>query len=185
MPPVEPSLRASLLTGASALALSVANTVAQGQPLQPVKPTPPPAWQVWIEGAGFWGAGGNINVPYLPGLGAPYTSFKPQSGFEFAFGADYQPQGQPYHYVFDFRYGWTGTATGSASSSSSSSSSTFVRQPPFFSPTVFGTQTNTNSNTSSSQLTNKWENHLVADLMIGRDLRSEERRVGKECRSRW
>jgi hypothetical protein len=173
MPPVEPSLRASLLTGASALALSVTNTVAHGQTTLPPALTPPPTWQVWIEGASFSGAGGNFNVPYLPGLGAPYTSFKPQDGIEYAFGVDFAPAGQPYHYVFDFRYGRTGTDTGFASTASSSSSSKFVRVPPplfFFGSTIFGTQTNTKSNTSTSQVTNKWENHLAADFMFGREL---------------
>jgi len=170
MPPVEPSLRASLLTGASALALSVTSTVAHGQTTP--APTPPPTWQVWVEGAAFFGAGGNFNVPYLPGLSAPFTSFKPQDGFEYAFGVDFAPQGQPYHYVFDFRYGRTGTDTGFASTASSSSSSKFVRIPPpspFFT-TIFGTQTNTNSTTNSSQVTKKWENHLAADFMFGREL---------------
>jgi hypothetical protein len=172
MPPVEPSLRASLLTGASALALSVTNTVAHGQTALPPTPRPPSTWQVWIEGASFSGVGGNFNVPYLPGLGAPYTSFKPQDGFEYAFGVDFAPLAQPYHYVFDFRYGKTGTATGFASTASSSSSSKFVRVPPpsgFFT-TIFGTQTNINSNTSTSQVTKKWENHLAADFMVGREL---------------
>src|SRR5262249_12789987 len=149
-------------------------TGVHGQTFAPVTPTPPPTWQIWIEGAEFWGRGANFNVPYLPGLGAPYTSFKPQNGFEYAFGADFAPMGQPYHYVFDFRYGRTGAVAGTASTASSSASSVFVRQPPpspfFFGSTIFGTQTDTKSNTSISQVTHKWENHLVADLMIGRDL---------------
>jgi hypothetical protein len=172
MPPIEPSLRASLLTGASALALSVTS----GAHAQTVRPptlptTPPETLQLWIEGAAFFGGGGNFNVPFLlPGLGGPYSSFNAQNGFEFAFGADYRPQGTPYHYVFDFRYGKTGTATSNTSGSSSSSSSTFVTNSTGFFGTLFGTQTNINSNTAAAQAIRKWEDHLVADLMIGRDI---------------
>src|ERR1035438_3691538 len=117
MPPVQPSLRSSLLTGASALALSVSSG-AHAQGVQ----TPPATWTVWGEGLPFWTGGGAFNIPSLPGLGAPYTSFSPKSGFEFAVGADYRPQGQPWHYIFDFRYGRTGTATSNSSGGSSSSS---------------------------------------------------------------
>jgi len=127
---------------------------------------PPSTLQLWIEGAAFFGAGGSYNVPFLlPGLGGPYTSFNPQNGFEFAFGADYRPQGTPYHYVFDFRYGRTGTATGNASGSSFSTTTTSSLGPFFIS-----TQTITDTNSSASQVTRKWEDHLVADLMVGRDI---------------
>jgi hypothetical protein len=173
MPPLEPSLRASLLTGASAIALSMPGGAAHAQaPRSPtLSSTPPENLQLWIEGAAFFGAGGSFAVPFLlPGLGGPYSSFNPQNGFEFAFGADYRPQGTPYHYVFDFRFGKTGTATSNTSGTTSSSSSTFVTASTGFFGTLFGTQTNINSNTAASQATKKWENHLVADLMIGRDI---------------
>jgi hypothetical protein len=173
MPPVQPSLRSSLLTGASALALSVPSYGAHAQGTQ----TPPATWTVWGEGLPFWTGGGAFNIPSLPGLGAPYTSFNPRSGFEFAVGADYHPLGQPWHYIFDFRYGQTGTATSSSSSSSSSSSTSFTPGVPPFPPSFSGLGniplgTTTNSTTSSSSATqaSEWESHLVADLMIGRDL---------------
>jgi hypothetical protein len=127
---------------------------AHGQtvPMPPSQPVPQ-TWQIWGEAGRFWGGGGAINIPSLPGFGAPFTSFNGQSGFEFAVGADYHPQGQPYHYVFDFRYGRTDTAT-----RNSATSSTFF--------TGYATAIATNSATQAS----KWESHLAADLMIGRDL---------------
>jgi hypothetical protein len=166
MPPVQPSLRSSLLTGASALALSVSSG-AHAQGVQ----TPPATWTVWGEGLPFWTGGGAFNIPSLPGLGAPYTSFSPKSGFEFAVGADYRPQGQPWHYIFDFRYGRTGTATSNSSGGSSSSSTSFVpavSQP--FPSVVLGTTTNRTTTNSFATQASEWESHLVADLMIGRDL---------------
>src|SRR5271167_2787718 len=107
MPTVLPSIRGSLLTGASAIALSVSATGSNAQTAQ----TPPQTVTVWAEGAAFWTGGGPFNLPSLPGLGAPYTSFNGQNGPEWAIGADYRPQGQPWHFIFDFRYGETGTAT--------------------------------------------------------------------------
>jgi hypothetical protein len=170
MPPVQPSIRGSLLTGASALALSVSGTGSNAQTAQ----TPLQNVSVWVEGAAFWTGGGATNFPSLPGLGAPYTSFNPPHGPEWAIGADYQPQGQPWHYVFDFRYGQSGTTTVRTSGGSSSSSTSFVpavTQPFFgFSSIVFGTTTNqTTSNSFATQYSER-ESHLVADLMIGRDL---------------
>jgi hypothetical protein len=161
-------MRGSLLTGASALALSVSATGSNAQPA----PTPPQTVSVWAEGAGFWTGGGTFNIPSLPGLGAPFTSFNGGHGPEWAIGADYRPQGQPWHFVFDFRYGQTGTATSHSSGGSSSSSTSFVpgaSQP--FPSVVLGTTTNqTTSNTFLSQDSYR-ESHLVADLMIGRDFR--------------
>jgi hypothetical protein len=173
MPPVQPSLRGSLLTGASALALSVSSSDAHAQAPQ----IPPATWTVWGEALPFWTGGGGFNIPSLPGLGAPFSSFGPKSGYEFAFGADYRPQGQPWHYIFDFRYGRTATATSSSSGSSSSSSTTFTPGVPPFAPRFSGLSsiplgTTTNSRTTSSSATqaSQWESHLAADLMIGRDL---------------
>jgi hypothetical protein len=161
-------MRGSLLTGASALALSVSATGSNAQPA----PTPPQTVSVWAEGAAFWTGGGAFNIPSLPGLGAPFTSFNGGHGPEWAIGADYRPQGQPWHFVFDFRYGQTGTTTRNTSGGSSSSSTSFV--PAGFQPipsTVLGTTTNrTTSNSFLSQDSYR-ESHLVADLMIGRDLR--------------
>lgn len=160
-------MRGSLLTGASAIALSVSATGSNAQPA----PTPPQTVSVWAEGAGFWTGGGPFNIPSLPGLGAPYTSFNGGHGPEWAIGADYRPQGQPWHFVFDFRYGQTGTATGRSSGSSSSSSTSFtpaLSQP--FPSFVLGTTINrTTSNSFLSQDSYR-ESHLVADLMIGRDV---------------
>jgi hypothetical protein len=167
MPPVQPSIRGSLLTGASALALSVPATGSKAQAPQ----VPPQTVMVWAEGAAFWTGGGPFNFPSLPGLGAPYTSFDGQHGSEWAFGVDYRPQGQPWHYIFDFRYGQTGTATGHTSGGSSSSSSSFVpaaSQP--FPSIVLGTTTNTSTSNSFAAQYSERESHLVADLMIGRDL---------------
>jgi hypothetical protein len=167
MPPVQPSIRGSLLTGASALALSVPATGSKAQAPQ----TPPQTVMVWVEGAAFWTGGGPFYFPSLPGLGAPYTSFDNQHGSEWALGVDYRPQGQPWHYVFDFRYGQTGTAIGHASGGSSSSSTSFV--PAAWQPiprVVLGTRTNTASSNSFAAQYSERESHLVADLMIGRDL---------------
>jgi hypothetical protein len=174
MAPVQPSLRGSLLTGASALALSVSSSGAHAQATQ----IPPATWTVWGEALPFWTGGGGFNIPSLPGLGAPYTSFSPKSGYEFAVGADYRPQGQPWHYIFDFRYGRTGTANGGSSGSSSSSSSSFVPGscpfasvlPPGTPFCVINTRTNQSTSGSSATQASEWESHLVADLMIGRDL---------------
>jgi hypothetical protein len=176
MPPVQASLRGSLLTGASALALSVSSSGAHAQGTPQL---PPGTWTVWGEALPFWTGGGGFNIPSLPGLGAPYTSFSPKSGFEWAVGADYQPQGQPWHYIFDFRYGQTGTTTRNSSSSSSSSSTSFTPGvppfPPTFAPpaiknTPLGTTTNQSTSSSSATQASQWESHLVADLMIGRDM---------------
>jgi hypothetical protein len=107
--------------------------------------------------------------------GAPYTSFNGQHGYEFAVGADYRPLGQPWHYVFDFRYGQSGTATSNSSGGSSSSSTSFVPSgfaPPSsgFSSILLGTTTNSTTSNSFATQASEGESHLVADLMIGRDL---------------
>jgi hypothetical protein len=145
MPPIQPSLRGSLLTGASALALSVTGYSAQAQVVTGQN-TPSP-WTVWVEGAVFQTGGGNINVPSLPGLSLPFMSFKPPGGWEGAFGFDNALTGGPYHIVFDYR---AGISKKSNQSSHSSSFSSF-----FFS--------------SNSQSGSERETHYVADLMIGRD----------------
>ncbi len=132
---------------------------------------PPATWTVWAEALPFWTGGGSFNIPALPGLGAPYTPFDPKTGFEFAFGVDYRPQGQPWHYIFDFRYGRSGTTNSSSSSSSTTSSTTYTPGvPPIFSSVLLGTTTNSTTSTSSATQASQWESHLVADLMIGRDL---------------
>ena len=175
MPPVQPSLRSSLLTGVSAIAVSVSSSGALAQAAQ----IPPATWTVWGEALPFWTGGGGFNIPSLPGLGAPYTPLTPRLGYEFAFGADYRPQGQPWHYIFDFRYGQTGTTNRNSSGSSSSSSTSFVPGvppfPPSFAPpairnTPLGTTTNQSTSSSSATQASAWESHLVADLMIGRDM---------------
>ncbi len=167
MPPIQPSLRGSLLTGASVLALSVSGAGAQAQSnAGPGGQTTLPTWTVWGEGGAFWTGGGSFNIPSIPGLGAPFTSFNPLAGIEGAVGFDYRwPTDPVWHFVFDFRYGRTGTASSNSSSSSSSSSTSFF--------TLFGflnytTVTHT-ANSSATQAT-EWESHLVSDFMIGRDL---------------
>ena len=174
MPPVQPSFRNSLLTGASALALSVSSSGAHAQATQQAQGTqqaPPQTLTVWAEAARFWTGGGGYNIPALPGLGAPYTSFNGQNGYEGAIGADYRWQGQPWHFIFDFRYGRTGTATSSSSSASSSSSSSFVPGPfaSLFPSLPIGTTTNQTTSSSSASQASKWESHVAADIMIGRD----------------
>jgi hypothetical protein len=148
MPPIQPSLRGSLLTGASALALSVAGSGAQAQVAGTPKETPP-TLALWVEGALFWTGGGSFNVPALPGLTAPYMSFNPRDGYEGAIGLDYRWPNQSWHFVFDARYGRTGTANAQNS---------------FFQTTGSGGSTVGNSHGSEH------ESHLVADFMIGRDL---------------
>jgi len=128
-------------------------------------PSIPQTWTVWIEGGPFWTGGESINIPSLPGLGAPFSSFTPRSGGEGAFGFDYHWPGQPWHFVFDIRYGNSkSNATGSASSSSSSST-TIVPLPP---PQFFGTLVTTTSS-SSAAVTTERERHFVTDFMVGRD----------------
>lgn len=162
MLPMQPSLRSSLLTGASALALSVsgsavhAQTAAQGQGHLPT-------WTVWAEAAWLQTAGGNFNIPSISGfgaVGAPFTSFTPRGGLEGAFGFDYRFTDQPWHFVFDFRYGKSQTAS-SNSSTFHSSQFCFFTCPPF-SPYHLTSATATHAT--------ERESHLVTDFMIGRDL---------------
>jgi hypothetical protein len=161
MPPVQPSLRGSFLTGASALALSVSASGSYGQTLPP---TPPPKVTIWGEGALFWTGGPSFNIPSLPLLGAPFTAFNPKLGLEGAVGFDYQWPSQPWHFVFDFRYGRTKTASADYVSLSSSSR-TFQSFP---SLGATNTTTITTANSAATHATG-WESHLVADFMIGRD----------------
>jgi hypothetical protein len=162
MPPIEQSLRGSLLTGASALALSFpaagahaqtahhhrTQTTHQDAVRETAQDPPAPTWTLWAEGALSWTGGGSFNVPSLPGLGAPYTAFKPKSGLEGAVGFDYRWPGQPWHFVFDIRYGKSRTAT----ANSSFSTSAF----PIFS-------------SASTTHATEHESHLVTDFMVGRD----------------
>ncbi len=173
MPPIQPSLRGSLLTGASALAMSAAwsgGALAQLQ-YAPRYETGLPIWTVWGEGAWFQTNGGSFNIPSVPGLGLPLTPLAPKSGVEGAFGFDYRWPDPVWHFVFDFRYGRSRTA---AASSASSSQSTSVVQnvfPRTIPGGLFPTSTlTTTTKTSSSTQASEWENHLVADFMIGRDL---------------
>jgi hypothetical protein len=160
------------------LALSAAASTAHAQATPPQLPaTMPSTWSVWVEGSPSWTGGGSFNIPSLPGFSAPYAAFNPPLGFEFAVGADYQPLGQPYHYIFDFRYGQSGTGTSTSAGSSASSSTNFVLTgfvPPFAGPPLAGTPlgTTTTQNTSTSFFTqaSEREDHLVADLLIGRDM---------------
>jgi hypothetical protein len=155
MPPVEPSLRGTLLTGASALALSVSASAANAQ--QPSAQGTLPEWTVWIEAAGFWTAGHSYNIPSLPNFGAPFTSFNPLPGVEGAFGFDHRWDQDPvWHFVFDFRYGLTHSA-----GTSSAFSRTFITHAHGTPFTVHSAGSTTNS---------EQEGHWVADLMIGRDL---------------
>ena len=155
MPPIQPSLRGSLLTGASALALSISGSGAHAQGATPQGST------IWVEGALFATAGGSFNIPSIPGLGAPFTSFNPRDGIEGAFGLDYRFPDQPWwHFVFDVRYGETGAVRNQSSSSSSSTS--FIPGFPYF--------TSINTATTSATQAAERESHLVADFMIGRDL---------------
>jgi len=166
MPPIEPSLRASLLTGASAIAMSVSASGAHAQ-TTPSGSTyvPPPTMTFWLEGALAYTGGGSYNVPSLPGLGAPFTSLNPRSGPEIAFGFDYQFQNQPWHFVFDFRFGRSGTSNVNSASSSSSSTRTFFPPP---SSNIVSQSVTTNNSTAAR--TTEREQHLVADFMVGRDL---------------
>ena len=146
MPPVEPSIRGLLLTSASAVALSV-STAARAAPHAS------PTLTVWGEGSPFWTGGGSFNVPTIPGLTAPYTSFLPGVGVEGAVGFDYRWQSQPWHFIFDFRYGRSGNASGTSGS--------------FHSTPAFGTLVST---TTTSNQDTEHETHLVADFMVGRDV---------------
>jgi hypothetical protein len=161
MPPVQPSLRGSLLTGVSAIALSVSGSGAQSQSTSLGLP---PTLTVWGEGALFKSGGSPFNVPSLPGLGAPYTSFSPRSGLEGAVGFDYRWPVQSWHFIFDFRYGKAKTARRGSSSSSSSTFSSFVPYYAYLATNV------TNQRNANSSVATERESHLVADFMIGRDL---------------
>jgi len=161
MPPIQPSLRGSLLTGASALAMSISGSGAQAQNASSqISPPVPTQWTVWAEGALFNTVGGSYNIPSIPGLGAPFTSFNPQGGWEAAVGFDYRSASDPaWHFVFDFRYGRSRPATSNSSSSFTTFSTNFTFSPPLVTETT---------NTSATHATER-EGHLVADLMIGRD----------------
>lgn len=152
MPPIQPSLRDSLLTGASALALSMSASGATAQTMGSPNGTPA-TLTVWAEGALTSTGGGSFNVPALPGPTAPFISFNPKTGYEGAVGFDYRWPSQPWHFVFDFRYGKTGSATGN--------SSTFK---------TFGTSFGVPLTSATSSQATERETHLVADFMIGRDL---------------
>ena len=152
MPPIQPSFRGSLLTGVSAVALSVASSG------QAAAQNTPPTLTLWGEGAAFWTGGGNFNIPGL--LGSGFTSFKPLVGLEGAVGFDYRWPSQPWHFVFDIRYGKTRTARAASSTFKSFISVPFPSAPGF---TFLGTSATSNQSTEH-------ESHLVADFMIGRDL---------------
>lgn len=152
MPPIEQSLRGTLLTGASALALSVTGYSAEAQVAQ--TPITQPQWTVWVEGDLFATGGTGMNVPSLPGLTAPFTTVGPKNGLGGAAGFDDNYAG-PYHVIFDFFYGRSRTASASTQSSFHASHVSFSH---FFSTTI-----------NSSQTDWEKESHLVADLMIGRD----------------
>ena len=145
MPPIQPSFRASLLTGVSAVALSVASSG------QAAAQNTPPTLTLWGEGAAFWTGGGRYNIPWL--LGSSYTSLKPLVGFEGAVGLDYRWPNQIWHFVFDFRYGKTRTASNNAAAFQ-----------------TFGTTFGYLLTSATSNQSTEHESHLVADFMIGRDL---------------
>ena len=158
MPIVQTSARGTLLTGASALALSISGYSAQAQFVLPATNTPSP-WTVWVEGASFQTGGGGMNLPSLPGLNAPFMTVGPKGGWEGAAGFDYNVQGA-WHFVFDIRYGKSRTANNSSSSSSSSS----------FHTTIFKTFFSSHNSSSNSQSAWERESHLVADFMVGHDV---------------
>ncbi len=149
MPPVQPSLRASLLTGASAIAMSVSVSGAYGQTAS----ASAPLLTAWIEGASFRTGGGSFNVPTLPGVTEPFTAFDPRSGLGGAVGFDYRWASQPWHFVFDFRFGKSKTTTRSSSSFQ-----------------TFGSFSGVPLTSSTSSTGTQRESHLVADFMIGRDM---------------
>ncbi len=168
MSPIQPSLRGSLLTGASALALFASGSGADAQYALPYEPPVGlPAWTVWVEGDWFQTRGGAFNVPTLPGLGAPFTPVGPSPGIGGAFGFDVRLPDPVWHFVFDFRYGKSRTATNSSSSSSSTSTTTQIFSVLGFVPvsTIV-----TTTNTSSSTQVSEWESHAVADFMVGHDV---------------
>jgi hypothetical protein len=157
MPSIQLSMRGTLLTSASAFALSISGYSAEAQFVLPTHNTPS-QWTVWGEGASFQTGGGGINVPSLPGLTAPFMGLSPRGGLEGAAGFDYNWAG-PWHVVFDIRYGRSRTATNNSSSSSSSS----------FHSTTFLTFFSSQKSSSNSQSAWERESHLVTDFMVGRD----------------
>ncbi len=161
-------MRGSLLTGASAIALSLSASGAHGQ--NAPKPAPNPTLTFWVEGALFSTGGGSFNIPSLPGLGAPYTSFNPSHGIEGAVGFDYQWPSQPWHFVFDFRYGKSKTITSSSAASSSSNSFHNFQAFGTISGVLLTSTTDISTTKSTARQATERESHLVADFMIGRDL---------------
>ena len=157
MPPIQLSMRGTLLTSASAFALSISGYSAEAQFVLPAN-NAPSQWTVWVEGASFQTGGGGMNVPSLPGLNAPFMTVGPRGGWEGAAGFDYNVQG-PWHFVFDIRYGKSRTASNSSSSSTSSS----------FHTTTFKTFFSSQKSSSNSQSAWERESHLVTDFMVGRD----------------
>lgn len=104
-----------------------------------------------MEGGLFQTGGAGMNLPMLPGLGAPFTAVGPEGGYYGAAGFDYD-YGGSWHVVGDVLYGWSRKAAASAHKH-------------FF--TSFGD--GYFSSTNSSQSETERESHFVADLMIGRD----------------
>ena len=167
MPPVQPSLRGSLLTGASALALSVSASGAHGQA---AIPEPAATVTVWGEGALFWTGGPSFNIPSLPGLGAPFTSFNPKLGLEGAVGFDYQWPSQPWHFVFDYPVRQDQNRLGQWASSSSSSVHHLSLVYYLLSVLPYEYDDRHDGQFGRHTRATAWESHLVADFMIGRDL---------------
>ena len=155
MPPLEASLRGSLLTGASALALSISAFSARAQG---VIPPQQPTWLVWIEGGSLYTSGGNYNVPSLPNLGSPFFSFAPSRGVEGAAGFEYHAPAQPWHFVFDIQGGITSWAT-----KNNTSHGTYASVVPGYTDHRFFHSTN------SAETARERENHAAMDFMIGRD----------------
>lgn len=170
MPPIQPSLRGSLLTGASVFALSVSASAAQAQSISRREVAPPPfnpTFKIWGEGTLLNTAGGAFNGASLPGLPAS-TTFSPRAGFEGALGFDYRWD-RSWHFVFDIRYGKSRTTTRTTGSSSSTIFTTFgiPLGSPFTGYTGF--RVNTQADSSTARTTQR-ESHLVANFMIGREL---------------
>ena len=150
LPPIQSPIRASLLTSASALALSLTGYGAQAQALLSPNTSWSP-WIVWVEGGLFQTGGPGVSVPMLPGLAAPFTLVGPKGGYYGAAGFDFD-YGGSWHVVGDVLYGWSRKAAAS------------VHQH-YFSSFGDGYFSSTNSVQSATER----ESHLVADLMIGRD----------------
>lgn len=111
----------------------------------PATVPPPPRWEWFLEGAGFWTAGDRLNIVGMAHLP------RPGFGWEGAIGFDYRAALSPWHVSGQFRYG----RAGSRSWGGPVTATVFIPGPTVLGGTASGDHR---------------EHHWVADLAIGQDV---------------